>query len=318
MNYQPSDLVPEFDLEGLQETEIVETQEKGAVETPEEKIEQPIVYDESADANAVTFYDALKERGFVEADKDFKGTWEEVDKYIENLPQKVLDTVVEQSPDITKQVLKFVFASDKSIDKVELKSFMDTYLNELDSTEIVTLDAAREFLQKQYEKQGMRPSAIRAQLDELEDDEKLLDEAKAEQAKTTKKSDDLIRSKQEQTDEFKSKQLAFVQSVNDEIKATGWQASKQHEIVQMFRTNKITNQLQDIFKNPKAFVQLANIVSMFDGKEIKLDGIIKQEEGKITNGVKNAFEKALSSIPTTQASTKSPGRINLDNLSPDI
>ena len=124
--------IPEFEIIVSNEIEEKDTTSDNAVfEAPEEDVEiiadsnneseesevveAPLVernYSENADPAAITVYEQLLEKGYVDETEEFDGTWDKLDSSLEYLPQKVLNSLVANTSDVSKDIIRFVFSAD--------------------------------------------------------------------------------------------------------------------------------------------------------------------------------------------------------------
>ncbi len=272
-------------------------------------------YSENADPKAIAFFSELKERNYlVERENEpFDGTWETIDSYIEDLPQAVLNSVVEGLPDISKPVLQFIANAGDNITKDELKSFFKSYFEDLEetTTSVETVDSAREYLESVYKAQGIKSNLIGVMLDKLEDDDLILDEAKAEmekQSTKTRKVDELITNKSQENNQIKEQQVKFVQDVATELKGSGWKNERVDKVQNILKGQEFNNTLRDIVSNPKALVQLADFITYYnkDNKTFNLDVFQKQFETKQTISLKDKLEKNQFSSNSTSSTVSLP------------
>lgn len=264
-------------------------------------------YGANAEATAVVFYEDLVERGILSADSAFNGTWESLNTELDAIPQKAVNTIIEEAPELTKQIIRFAFAGDE-ITKESLTNFMKTYLDEIDETPtqvIETMDEARDFLTAQYKAEGKRASVITSMLNALEDDDALLEEAQAEQAKTqektkTSKSEALIAEAENSRIAREAQQAQFVATLSSEIEATGWQKTRQDKIKQTLGGNKLNTVLTEAASSPKALVQLADFATYWNPKTKQFDytAFIAQNESKAAISLKEKAEQAMLNSPT--------------------
>lgn len=277
----------------------VENVEEGQTETQEESQEEIEETQEessteetstSEDPLARAAYEAYVERGFIEEDDKFDGTFESLDEKLDNLPNILLKQAIEDLPQHSQSVLKFIAAAGSNLNLDELKGFMKEYIGEQDLPDVSTNDSARTYLEQHLKSQGLRPNAIQAQLDDLEDSDELVSEATKLLTSKEKKTDQLIQDKEKENEQFAQDQKAFVQSVNTTLTELGWSKSQQQKVLQTIpKTNDILGQ---VVKNPKAYVQLIDILSKFDGKEFDLEDILKKGESRANSSIREKITKS--------------------------
>jgi hypothetical protein len=281
-------------------------------------------YGENADAAAVAIFEELINKGVLdEQDREnFDGTWEKVEESLTTLPQRVLNGLVQQAPDLTKDVLRFAFTSP-NITRDDLVTFLNTYIEETKPIDVKlsTMDDARDFLYNIYEERGLKPRAINAALNSLEDEGDLLDEAKQEYEKLaqekskTPKSEQLIADKENEELQKSQERIKFAEKISEELEATGWKASKINEIKNNF--SNVNQVLQDIYKNPKSLIKLVDFLSYYNNGDIDYSKFINSVETPKAKEFKQRFQEIVNS-PTL--STKSNFKTNskLDDAIPVI
>lgn len=292
----PHDVI--LQVEEVEEThEELENDDPPEGETPEEVETDPL---------AQATYEALVEKGIIEADDKFNGSFDYLDQRFEELPTKLLKSAINDLPEHSQTVLKFIAAAGSNLEPEELKDFLKTYIGEQDVPDISTADSARAFLEGELKAQGLRPNAIQAQLDDLEDSNELLSEAEKLLKGKEKKTDTLIQGKEQATQQAIDSQKEFVQSVTTTLSETGWSKPQQQKIMQMIP--KANNVLNEIVKSPKAYVQLMDLLSKFNGKEFDLGDIEKRGESRVASVLKDKITKSgfTSGSGKTTASNELP------------
>ena len=313
-----TEVLPDFEID-LSDIVLDEEQAKVKVEEVEEEKkeeEQEIV----PDPLAKSFYEELTQRGYLDENENFSGTWEELDELITDLPQRVLNSVIATMPEDSKQVLKFISAAGSDLNKEELKKFFNEYFNEAELPNVDTADSAREFLTSVFQEQGLKPRAIQAQLDDLEDEDKLIEEAKKIVEQRGSKTEQLIQEKEKEVREKKLAEQQFVRSIQEEIKAQNWKPERTVKVQSTF--SNINTLMQAIASNPKAYVQFADLMTYFDmnKKEFNLGGLTKEAETKAASSLKETILKNgfSSAGATSKQTTPDKNNNNTDNLIPII
>lgn len=301
---------PTFDE--LPQNEVIlqmEDIESSEVETAAETVEDEVVSQEETaeviteDPLARATYEALVEKGVLSEDEAFDGTFEYVDSKLDELPNQLLKKAIDVLPTHSQSVLKYIAAAGDNLTEDELKSFMMEYLGEMVQPDLTTLDSARAFLEDHLKSQGLRPAAIQAQLDDLEDSNELISEAEKLQASKPKKTEQLIQQKAEEQQQTIEAQKQFYTSIKTELSQTQWAKSQQDKVLQTIpKTNQI---LSDVIKSPKAYIQMIDFLSKFDGKEFNLADFEKRGESRATSSLKAKIEKSGFSSATTKTSGSS-------------
>lgn len=304
-------------------TEVESENDVDELENDNEE-EEVIDYGEKADELAIQTFKQLKDHGIIEGDEtDFDGSWEKLDEALSTLPQRVLNTVITEAPEITQQLLKFAFSSE-NISKDDLKNFAKTYLEELenDVDTLDTMDEAREYLENIYKERGMRPSAIRAALDALEEDDALLEEASAEISKSKEnkhqKTDAMIIQKQQEDIQRMEQQQKFVSQIVEELDNTGWTPSRVNRIKTIMSNNNLNDLLQKTISSPKAIVKLADFLDYFDSKtgDIDYSRFMAKANTKQAKSFKDRVEQAINTPNSNTKTTLTNPNKDLDDLVP--
>ncbi len=312
-------LIPEFDdfqiiVDMTDETEVkeketeeVETTVETVEDTPEIVVEASTDEVEETDDTAKAVYTTLVAKGIVPENKDFKGSWEELEESLTSLPERVADDIIQSAPDITKKVLEFSFAAGDAITKESLKNFINTYLEDVDNAEkeidVTTVEGARAFMKEQLSK-SLKPVAVEAALDAMEDDDSLIDEAKSKLDAVKKTNnhqkliDDRIAENQNAAEQLKQKTLA----IQKELVPENYSKEAINVIADYLQNGKVNNVLKQAFDKPKALVQLTHFVSKFDSTkgEFNFDDFIKEAATPaVQTTKKNILKDSFSSLPKT-------------------
>lgn len=300
------DTIPTF--EDVNESDVIlqleeDTQEQTQEESQEnqEQLEAPEV-----DPLAQATYESLVEKGIIDADEAFDGSFNYLDEQFEQLPSKLLKSAIDDLPEHSQTVLKFIAAAGSNLDPDELKEFLKTYIGEQDVPDVSSIDAARSYLETELRNQGLRPNAIQAQLDDLEDSDELVSEAEKLLKSKEKKTTTLIQNKEESVQATARAQKEFVQSVNTTLSEIGWSKPQQQKVLQMIPN--ANNVLNEVVKSPKAYVQLMDLLSKFNGKEFDLGDIEKRGESRAASTLKDKITKSgfVSGSGKTTAADESP------------
>lgn len=284
---------PTEDVDTDDSTEVEETEEAVKTdETPETPVPDPL---------AQTVYETLLEKGYLEEDPEFSGTFDALDEKMEHLPKKLLANAISELPQHSQEVLKYIGAAGSNLQKEELDNYLKAYLNEQVVPDVSTLDTARAFMEEHLKSTGLRPNAITAQLDELEDSNELISEAEKLLKSREKLTDKLVQEKEAENQRIQTEQKEFIQSINTTLSESGWSKTQQEKVLQTIpKTNEI---LQNVVKNPKAYIQLIDILAKFDGKEFNLEHLRKQGESRTNSNIKAKLDKSGYSSTTNKTSS---------------
>ncbi len=164
------------------------------------------------------------------------------------------------------------------------------------------MDDAREYLEKVYAKQGMKSRAITAQLDDLEESEELLTTAQAELQKEKTETQKLIQSAKEQTKEEKRVIAEFNNSVTQTIQSF----PKQRQSAIIETATKAIDIINEIGKDPKAYVQFMDLLSYYKNGSFDLSVFEKQGTSKAVSGLR---DKISASRITSASKANNPDSI---------
>lgn len=262
---------------------------------------------EGADSDALATFKTLVDKGILPDDDEFSGTWEDLDERMAALPQLVAQSIISSAPDITQKIIEYSFLKD-NITKEDLKTFINTYLEDIEEVPIEEkdIDSVKHYIQEKYSSKGLSNTAITAIIRDLEDQDfdgqALINEAKKlSEDKSDKKSDKLIEKAKEDQIRVQEEQRYFIESLANEIKATGWAETRINTIANYLQENRVSKIIQNAFLNPKALVQLANFTTYYDDKTntFNFEEFAKQANtGKVeslkTNLLKDNFKNSAS------------------------
>lgn len=281
---------PELELDDLDEKQDVEQEVEEVQE--EELIQEEEVPQEEDLTLAKALFDEFTQRGYVTEtdDNKFDGSFEWIDKQLEELPDKIQNSILAQIPDEGKSIVDFVLSAGPNLTREKLESFVKDFLNE-DVVTLDTLDDAREFLTKVYQEKGFKKGAIEAQLNDLEDEDTLLEEAKKELGLQQTKIQKRIEEEKAQTKEQIKAQKEYEQAVLDNIKSLP--EGRVQPVKQM--VNQIQNVISEIVNDPVTYVKFLDVMSLYNPKTktFDLSAFEKQATSKATSALKTAIKHAL-------------------------
>lgn len=274
------------------------------LEETEELVDEPIVEtvtDDNppeGDELARVLYESYLERGYLTESEDnkFDGTFEWIEKSLDDLPDRIQETIVSSVPPVGKEVLDFILSSGTNLTKESLTDFVSKFLKQEETT-VETLDDAREYLTKVYEKKGMKQRAIDAQLDDLEDSEELLTTAQRELANEKTETTKAIEKAKELTKEQRKQQEEFNSSVEQSIAALP--KTRQPAVVQT--AQNALSIINEIGKNPSAYVQFMDLLSYYKDGKFDLSVFEKQAES-------NSISKLKDKISASKIVSASKGK----------
>lgn len=250
------------------------------------------------DPTAVLLYDILTEKGWVEKSEEFDGTFDFIDEQLSNLPSRLLrDTLDELDPNKRKLMEFIITDPDASID--ELRDFYKAYLQEQEKIDVESLDSARTYLEQELALKGLKQKAIQVQLDELEEEGKLIEEAKKVLAEKEQQTNKILLSKKELASKKEEDKKIFISAVQKHLMETNWKQERLNKVKNTLP--KVKNIVNEILNSPEALVQFADLLTYFDGKSFKLDVFQKQAESRVNSNLKSIIEKNGFNQTTTGA-----------------
>lgn len=255
-----------------------------------------------ADTDAVAFYNALVKNEYLEEDENFKGTWEEMDAKIAEIPQKVADAIISQAPPVTQQLLAYAMERGDKLTRKELKAFLEIEEGSdvIPSEEALEdADKAREYMKRDYMRKNSDADAdeIEEYLDNLEKKNILIKRAKANADKEREGIQEQVKAKlaeeKENNVKQQQRQKQFIDDISSNIDKLGYDKKVKSGIIENLRTDVIARKNAAIMKSHKAVIQLANIYRLFNEKtgEFDLSSIEKIGESKASQKTKEALTK---------------------------
>ncbi len=289
---------PDFELDSL---ELAQDSPEGEQEQTNQEPQTKIEVDE----NTEFFYNEFKGRGLiVESEEDkFDGTPEWIDKKLQEYPEVVKSQILSNIPEKHKTFVELVLTKP-NLTEEDFEKFYQEHLSEA-SQSINTLDDAREFMEKHLATSGLRQSAIKAQLDEMEDDETLLEEAKKlAGSKKTKISAELEQVKQrEQEEQVRVK--TFMENITQEIN----QFPEPRKKAILAVAPQVGNIINEISSDPKIYAQFLDLLTYYKNGTFDFSAFEKQGTTKAVNSFKERINQ--SAVRPSRASG-SPNKANFD------
>jgi len=297
-------------------------------ETVDESLDDESIfkeYGEDVKPEIVRHYKAIEERLFLSEDFKFDGknideAYEQdfknrntviAQNIIDKLPEKaksILATVLETGEDISPEAFDKII----TLSKDQLKYDFETGDEDKD------IENAKAYLTSVYKEKGLKDRVIKSMLEDLEDESKIISEAKEEK----EEKDKFIKEEQAKIAQAEvQKKIAerenainFKNSIEAAIKETKY-APEKAKIVrdQIFNISKedgqseLINTIKAIYSNPKALIVLSELTSTYDKKTGKwdlprLEAKAKTEE---VRKVKESIESKLTGKPFQNNSQRS-------------
>jgi len=275
------------------------------------------------DEEAVGAFNVIKKIGLFD-DEDEKlfskaKSWDKLDELVSTLPHKVVSSVIETAPTQFQQLLKVVYNEGEALNNDKLKEIFEAYQadNENKISEFNS-DTAREYLEKIYSQSGMRPKAIASQLDDLEDNDELINEAKKQYEKNQSSKLAEVEARLQNEKAEQAKQIEERQKVIETtIDSFGWKDTRKKAVKSTLAN--FNNVASQIMKNPASLVELADFLSYYDSKTGKFD-LTAYSKMFGTDVIKNAKESITrdsfgNKTKSTKPSSYSSG-FNIDEYEP--
>jgi len=300
------DVNPFDEIEDVQE---LETQEEVQEEVQEEQEDQS-----EGDPLAIATYEALVERGLFEKDDNFNNSFDYIESKLSELPDNLLRQAVESKPEFSRKVLDYILVANDNLTEVEFQSFIKEFIKEQDQPDVSSADSARAFLEDHFTKQGIAAPAVQAQLDYLEDTSDIVKEAEKLLAQREKVTDKIIQEKQQENQQIADSQKAFYTEVHSALKEFNWSQKQQDAVIAAM--NKSNDIIQATIKNPKAYVQMMDFLSKFNGKEFDLEDYRKQGESRATSKFKEKIQNSGFSSQSAKTEARQTKEKNDPNENP--
>lgn len=307
-------------------TEDPDTSSSSEEETVDESLDDESIfkeYGEDVKPEIVRHYKAIEERLFLSEDFKFDGknideAYEQdfknrntiiAQNIIDKLPEKaksILATVLETGEDISSEAFDKII----TLSKDQLKYDFETGDEDKD------LENAKAYLTSIYKEQGLKDRVIKSMLEDLEDESKIISEAKEEK----EEKDKLIKEEQAKIAQAEAQKKIderenakkFKESIETVIKETKYSPEKAKIVKDQILTveegqSKLINTIKAIWSNPQALVILSELASTYDRKTGKwelprLEAKVKTEEVK---KVKESIESKLTGKPFQNNSQRS-------------
>jgi len=323
---QDEPVTPPVDSDNEEEEEEEEEEKEKFVYTPPEDDEDEDESEtdtEEAQVNAA--YQLFVEKGYVSKQENAPKTWDELNTEIDKLPEEIAAAMLESVPPVAQNLIEFVLNSGESLTVDGLKGFFQKHLDLVadSDTEFVDEDAAEVYIKKALGKTGLKEREIDFAIQALKDDEELLNRANEFKAEETAAKQAAIEAEKEanKNKEIQRKENTkkYWANVSNALVETKWKPNKQKEVYDMLVNNKPSQVIGEIYKNPAALVQLADILSYYDVDKGQFD-LTKFKQQVVTKEVEKGKENILRDGFSTVFKSKTgklPGNNN-ENLTPII
>lgn len=313
--------------------EDTDTSGSSEEETVDESLDDESIfkeYGEDVKPEIVRHYKAIEDRLFLSEDFKFDGknideAYEQdfknrntiiAQNIINKLPEKaksILATVLETGEDISPEAFDKII----TLSKDQLKYDFETGDEDKD------IENAKAYLTSVYKEKGLKDRVIKSMLEDLEDEKKVILEAKEEKEEKDKfiKEEQAKIAQAEAQKKIDERENAkkFKESIETVIKETKYSPEKAKIVKDQILTveegqSKLINTIKAIWSNPQALVILSELASTYDRKTGKwelprLEAKVKTEEVK---KVKESIESKLTGKPFQNNSQRSGKSTNID------
>lgn len=312
------DLVPDLIEDSVNDDNI--TEETPQTEEPqnndslqEGNKDEEQVDETEADELAQSFYAMLQERNIV-PEGEVK-SWDDIDaaidQYKDDLPNQVREQLISSAPDPAKSFIEYAI-NKPDLTQEDLNEYFKAYKEDQSNQSIETSDDARNLLKPSLIEQWGEETA-ELMLDSLEDSGKLIDKAKE---LNTSKTEQLNQEAIQRRQEMEEQQKAFVSSIYQSFDEQPWQDSHKQNVKDFYTNGKADEVINEITQNPKALVELVNILSYYDSKAgtFNLDTFFNKAATKTTNTIRENIKRGLQNRGTSTKSNKAPKGVDLSNF----
>lgn len=294
------------------------------------------IYGEDVNPIIVRHYEAIKDRLLL--DEDFKFDGKNIDEAYEqdnkNRNQAIAQNLIEKLPEKAKSILSYVLKTNEDISSETFDKILDlskeqiSFDFETDDDE-KNIESAKKFLTSLYKEKGLKDRVIKSMLEDLEDEDKLISEAKEEKeikdSEIAKRKQEILDAQIEEQEKVKEKVKIFKTSVEKELENLNYNKEKVQQIKDtIFTIDEKTGQskaitiLQKIWSKPKSLIVLSELLNDYDEKneEFKLERLENKIKSDKTKDIKMALEEKLTSnsFKTNSQSRKNTTNVNWDEI----
>lgn len=274
-------------------------------------------YGEDVKPEVVRFFHIAKD--YLLLDEEFKFDGKNIEEaYAQDakfrnqaIAQNIIDKLPEKAKVILSEALELAKAgediSEGTFDKILTLSQDQLKFNFDGEDEEKNKENAKAYLTSIYKEKGLKDRVIKSMLEDLEDEDKLVPEAKEE-----KEAKDIILNKEKEKivqEELQAKQVqrdqakvfkSTIEKAFEEIKYAPTKTSQLKDTI--FTVEKETNQtkligiLQKMYKHPKALIALADFATGFDETtgEVKYEKADSKKKTEEIKKIKTAIEEKIT------------------------
>lgn len=271
-------------------------------------------YGDDVNPALVRHYEAVKDRLLL--DEDFKFDGKNIDVAYEQdmknrnnaIAQNLIDKLPEKAKNILSDVLKSnADISAESFDKL-LTLSKDQIKYDFDGDDDAqNKENAKNYLTSIYKEKGLKERVIKSMIEDLEDEDKIISEAKEEKetrdAELAKEKQKVIDAEVAKQKEEREKAKTFRIAVDKELQDLKYSKEKTQEIKNTIFTidektkqSKAISVLQKIWSNPKGLVILSELINGYNEKtgEFKLERLENKKKADLNKEIKSTLEEKLT------------------------
>lgn len=254
----------------------------------------------------------LQDLGLFSLEKDEKiETLEDLQNVLsEKAAGAILQGLVDETPDIGKNLVAYVLNKGQDLTVEDLKAFYTQNLQEVDLTNLSfsneNIQDAREYMESKLTEKGLPTSVIKSALDTLEIENKLLEEANAylekdkQEMSTSKKVEESAEQRKKRLDGEK----AFANNIVTKIQSSKWKPEKQQQVAGLIRNGEVLEFAKTALNDPELLVTFAELLTYYnkEKKEFNLEALAKKEATReVENQKKSLFQDYLSSLGSNKS-----------------
>jgi len=307
------------DKENIDSEDEIESDDSPEEEQDESLDDEAIFekYGDDVKPEIVRHFDTIKD--YLYLDENFKFDGKNIDEAYEQdakyrnhaIAQNLLDALPDKAKTLLSEVLKVAKTgesiSDETYDKILTLSKNQIKFDFDSDDEEKNKDNAKTFLTEIYKEKGLKDRVIKSMLEDLEDEDKLVSEAKEEkEAKDAilnqekeKIAQQEIQAKIAQKEQVKS----FKTTIEKALVEVKYSPAKTQQLRDTIFTiekdssqTKLIGILQKMYKHPKALIALADFANGFDEKtgDVKLERLDNKKKTEEIKKIKTSIEEKLT------------------------
>lgn len=296
-----------FDLDDIQETPvesgqepIVENQDDDIIiddsqDEPADNTQEP--NNQEIDESLQFLYEEYKSKGLIMETEDdkFDNTPEWLDKQLSELPNTIKRNIIESVPKEAQDFVDLLLTKD-NLTKEDFTKFFNDFLSD-EQPKVDTLDDAREVLEKHLKAQGLRQSAIKAQLDDLEDEDLLIEEAQKLVSQTKSKTKQNLEQVSQEQKQYQEQQQVFIQKIEQEIQSL---PEARRKVVAQTAT-KVNDIISEISSDEKKYVAFLDVLSYYKNGTFDLSAFEKQVKTASNQTLRDKLSQKSIGLTTKQS-----------------